>query len=85
MAKLYRIFTEHKDNLITLGMQYFPNGFTVIQAKGVWNGLSADTTIIEVQTIDEIAGIALANAIKVVNNQKVVLVQVIPVENVYWV
>lgn len=77
MNTLYRIYTEHRDNLRTIVGGYF-KGFTLIEADGYWMGLGEASTIVEIITDDSVAQRAtiydLAEAIREQNGQQSVIV-----------
>lgn len=83
---LYRILTEDKnrEQVLKLVAEYLI-GATVIQAKGLWMENWENTLIIEIsgsgKTKIEIAVKALAEAIKKLNEQEVVLIQQIDCES----
>ena len=80
---LYRIFTENKnyDQIKELICQHF-DGCTLIKAKGVWQGKSEHSLIIEIDYIKpanvidvDIKIDQLCYAIKKLNQQNKILVQ----------
>jgi len=73
---LYRICTEDKnrDKVERIVTGCFP-GFTIIEAKGYWEGVREDSLVIELVTEDEERVNIVATRIKVVNEQQAVLIQ----------
>ncbi|SRR6266404_6147951 len=60
--RVYRIYTEHRENLTTIVSRYF-TGFTVFSGIGYYEGVAESATVIEVvasrdalQTIVHLAG-----------------------------
>ncbi len=84
---LYRIFTEYRniDKIKRIAARNM-DGFTVIPADGYWKGQEENSVIIEYvgndTTLDRSRVQAVAEQIKKVNHQDVVLVQAI--ENNSW-
>ena len=83
---IFRILTEHKDNLRELTQRYF-QGCTRIAASGDWEGITEASAIIEIDSVGADVEFtcakvnALAADIKRVNNQQAVLVQAIQAES----
>lgn len=77
----YRIYTERFENLAHLVSLYF-NGATLLDAIGLWQGVSENSTVIEVigtrAIVDDI--LALAEDICSINNQSEVLITSEPVK-----
>ena len=73
---LYRILTEnkHRDSIEALVGTFF-NGFTLIESIGWWKGSREFGLIIEIQDADLASIEALAQKIKLLNQQESVLVQ----------
>jgi len=72
---IYRIYTERKPNLAEIANKYF-EGFTIIEAKGYWQGKPEPSAVIEIIADESSRGTVtqLAYDIKHTNNQQAVLV-----------
>jgi len=81
---LFRILTENKNkrSIIALMVSAYL-GFTLYEAYGYWNGQGEKALIIEVANADRDTINAIAEAIKVINNQEAVLIQRLRVESTY--
>ena len=84
--KLYRICTENKNyNYIVEQLdKYFPDGYTIINTNGAWQGQHEKSLVIEIvsdtsQTKLDIK--KLAYLLKKMNNQQAVMLQVIEVDS----
>jgi len=90
--KSFKLYTEHRDNLIELARFYF-NEFTVYNKTGndsivgLWNNEIEQTSIIEIIMNDTIINESLIckliNDIKRVNNQQMVLLTITDMEVIY--
>ncbi|KKN69808.1 hypothetical protein LCGC14_0437540 [marine sediment metagenome] len=84
--KLYRIFTENKnyENITDRLDIHFPDGYTIINANGAWQGVREKSLIIEIvsdaPSIESDIG-RLAYWFKKHNEQDAVLLQVLNVES----
>ncbi len=84
--KLYRIFTEDKNYAAITGRLdiQFPDGYTIINANGAWQGVREKSLIIEIvsdsPSIESDIG-KLAYWLKKFNEQDAVLLQVLNVES----
>jgi hypothetical protein len=72
------LFTEdiNHDNIIRLANLYF-DGFTAYKANGYWKGQAEPSCVIETITDNTKLFYKLANAIKTINKQESVLVEII--------
>jgi len=68
----YLIFTEKKDNLHRMVDTYF-EAFTILDAKGFWQGVAEDSAVILVVSDEPERVKNLCHVIKVVNKQEAVL------------
>jgi hypothetical protein len=75
MAKLYRIYTQWKDNLGDLAVKYFPDGFTIYRGTGYWKGGREENATIEIALPEPNLSLVqdLAKEIKTVNHQEAIL------------
>lgn len=82
---LYRIYTESNlefdKTAISFVSDYF-EGFTVIHAKGYWQGQAEDSLIIEIVATpqDRIRIVQIAQNIKSANGQQAVMLTIQPIE-----
>ena len=84
--KLYRVCTENKNyqDITKYLDEHFPNGYTIINANGAWQGVREKSLVIEIvgnisDTDDKIQ--KLAYWLKKYNSQQAVLVQIIDIED----
>jgi hypothetical protein len=78
MQKLiaHRLYTEdvNRESIVQILNKYFPlNGYTLIPSIGYWNGAGEQSLIIEMIGASHIAVASVADDIKEVNNQEVIL------------
>jgi len=84
--KLYRICTENKNYPAILDRldSQFPDGYTIINANGAWQGVREKSLIIEIvsdsPSIESDIG-RLAYWLRKVNDQDAVMLQVIDIYN----
>ena len=81
-AILFTLYTEDKDNLLTLVSRYFKSA-TLINAVGLYNGQTELAKVIEIiGTLDDLQSVVhLAGDIKEVNKQESVLFTYAPVNS----
>lgn len=84
--KLHRIFTENKNYAAILDRldKQFPDGYTIMQSNGAWQGKREKSLIIEI--VSAVPSIEsdidkLCYWLKKVNEQDAVMVQVIEIES----
>ena len=84
---MYRILVEdvnHGNNTaIEKAAKYFDN-FTLIEAKGYWNGLPENTYIFEIETDEKEKVMELAQLLKASQDQESVFVQFV-LTNSYFI
>lgn len=81
--KLYRICTENKNYAAILDRldSQFPDGYTIINANGAWQGKREKSLIIEIVQKADVNIQHLVYWLKKHNEQNAVMVQVIDIDN----
>ena len=81
---LYRIITENinQPDIIKLVAEY-TSGFTLIETQGYWQGKPENSLIIEIVGIGCSTANKIARAIKKLNNQESVLIQLIEAKDYF--
>lgn len=84
--KLYRICTENKNyqDVCQYLDEHFPDGYTIINANGAWQGVREKSLVIEITGTWQNISIKiekLAYWLKKYNNQQAILVQVIDIDD----
>ena len=81
--KLYRVCTENKNynDILDYLDEHFPDGYTIINANGAWQGIREKSLIVEVMSEHNNAIESLAYWLRKHNKQQAVLVQVIDIYN----
>ena len=81
---LYRIITENINKPATIKLvAEHTDGFTLIEGRGYWQGKSEYTLIIEIVGIGCSTANKIARAIKKLNNQESVLIQLIEAKDYF--
>lgn len=84
--KLYRVCTENKnyENIVNYLDQHFPDGYTIINANGAWQGQREKSLIIEIVSNKPYAESSIGKLcywLKKYNEQDAVMVQAIEIES----
>jgi len=81
--KLYRVCTENKNynDILDYLDEHFPDGYTIINANGAWQGIREKSLIIEIVDVDIMDVDHLCYWLKKNNKQQAIMVQTLDIVN----